>query len=474
MEIVIPAFGKRILLLAFAALALHLPAQTLYLSPDEGGGEMPLQKNDAQHPCLSAEQYALLGKQIEENCRHLGLPLTQQKTMTTSLSWPLQTKTGFNDCSYYTISAYVDQNPAASTYSDWNCGSTTYDGHKGTDIAIWPFPFYKMDNDQVEVIAAAAGTIITKTDGNFDKNCGTNNLTPNYIAIQHADGSTALYLHMKMNSLTPKTVGQTVVAGEFLGRVGSSGSSTGPHLHFEVWSGSTVGTLNDPFSGTCNTLNPSTWWTAQKPYTEPAVIKASVHPIAAVFPACPATETPNEDSCFTAGASAKFYIFMRNETNGMTVNMKILNPNATTFTSWTHSSTVNITGSYWYYTKTLPVTPGTYTFEATYNGITCLKQFKIGCTPAGITEQEELQGLSLSPNPSSEKFSIHGEGGPNENYTFTLRTVSGQVVQEEKYKAGSGGIDLQISTAELTNGIYFLSIESQHAKQVRKVLVQHP
>jgi len=40
--------------------------------------------------------------------------------------------------------------------------SNTYDGHHGTDIAIWPYSFYKMDNNQIEVIAAAAGTITQK------------------------------------------------------------------------------------------------------------------------------------------------------------------------------------------------------------------------------------------------------------------------------------------------------------------------
>ena len=50
----------------------------------------------------------------------------------------------------------------------------------------------------------------------------------------HADGSVAWYGHMKAGSLTNKAVGQTVSSGEYLGIVGSSGNSTGPHLHFGI------------------------------------------------------------------------------------------------------------------------------------------------------------------------------------------------------------------------------------------------
>jgi murein DD-endopeptidase MepM/ murein hydrolase activator NlpD len=81
-----------------------------------------------------------------------------------------------------------------------------------------------MDNNLVEVIAAAPGTILAVHDGEFDRNCTSNSLTANYIMIQHADGSQALYWHMKNVSVTTKTVGQTVTAGEHLGVVGSSGS----------------------------------------------------------------------------------------------------------------------------------------------------------------------------------------------------------------------------------------------------------
>ena len=52
----------------------------------------------------------------------------------------------------------------------------------------------------------------------------------NKIAIQHPDGTVTWYAHM---SEFLKTSG-TVKAGEVIGRIGTTGNTTGPHLHLEV------------------------------------------------------------------------------------------------------------------------------------------------------------------------------------------------------------------------------------------------
>lgn len=60
----------------------------------------------------------------------------------------------------------------------------------------------------------------------------------NYITINHGDGTSTTYAHL---SYVEVSVGQTVAQGERIGKVGSTGASTGPHLHFEyAINGSTV------------------------------------------------------------------------------------------------------------------------------------------------------------------------------------------------------------------------------------------
>lgn len=83
------------------------------------------------------------------------------------------------------------------------------------------------------VVAAAGGTVImSKYYGGYG-NC---------IIIDHGGGVSTLYGHM--SSLIAKT-GQTVSAGQTIGKVGSTGVSTGNHLHFEVRiNGSTVNPAN--------------------------------------------------------------------------------------------------------------------------------------------------------------------------------------------------------------------------------------
>lgn len=375
--------------LALTIIAESIHAQQLYSGIEEKGAIYSFGLNDAANPCIKPKEYEQLNKQCLENLKKLGLNKVQQsigsQTLATSLSWPIKASANLLDAEFHFIGAYVDQNLAAGQIKDFSCGSNTYDGHRGTDIAVWPYSFYKMENNLVEVVAAAPGTIIQKSDGNFDRNCTSNSLTANSIIVLHADGSQALYWHMKKNAVTSKTVGQTVVAGEYLGIVGSSGSSSGPHLHFEIWSGNTNATYKDPFAGVCNLLNANSWWAVQKPAVDPAILKVSANTTDVVFPGCPTTETSNETNSFTLpfqGAGlpagyAKFYMFLRDMPAGAVVNLKILNPNGSVFSSWTQTISTFNKASYYGWSKTLPVTPGLYSFQSTYSSITTNWPFEI-------------------------------------------------------------------------------------------------
>jgi murein DD-endopeptidase MepM/ murein hydrolase activator NlpD len=63
------------------------------------------------------------------------------------------------------------------------------------------------------------------------------------VVIRHADGRYTQYAHLSAISVK---AGQSVVGGQRIGRSGSTGNSTGPHLHFEVRTGPGFGTDVDP------------------------------------------------------------------------------------------------------------------------------------------------------------------------------------------------------------------------------------
>jgi murein DD-endopeptidase MepM/ murein hydrolase activator NlpD len=72
------------------------------------------------------------------------------------------------------------------------------------------------------VAAAGAGTVTTRA---YDPGWG------NYVVVAHGQGVKTVYAHLSRIDVNP---GRAVAAGTTIGAVGSSGSSTGPHLHFEV------------------------------------------------------------------------------------------------------------------------------------------------------------------------------------------------------------------------------------------------
>ena len=75
------------------------------------------------------------------------------------------------------------------------------------------------------IVAAASGTVTVASNGN--SGYGT------YVMINHNNGMETLYGHMIYGSICVST-GQYVSAGQPIGILGSTGNSTGPHLHFEV------------------------------------------------------------------------------------------------------------------------------------------------------------------------------------------------------------------------------------------------
>ena len=86
-------------------------------------------------------------------------------------------------------------------------------GHRGTDI---PAP------EGTPILAAHSGTVLV---------CGWNDSYGNQVLLDNGAGLSTRYAHMTQTAVT---AGEAVTAGQVIGYVGSTGDSTGNHLHFEV------------------------------------------------------------------------------------------------------------------------------------------------------------------------------------------------------------------------------------------------
>ena len=116
-----------------------------------------------------------------------------------------------------------------------------------TGTYIWPLPgyspgsaygwrmhpiYHEMRFHAGEDIGAPSGTPILAADSGMATVIADNgNGYGNYIMINHGGGRVTLYAHMSAFAISN---GATVSQGQVIGYVGSTGNSTGPHLHFEV------------------------------------------------------------------------------------------------------------------------------------------------------------------------------------------------------------------------------------------------
>lgn len=163
---------------------------------------------------------------------------------------------------------------ASSGRQDWNCGTSTYDGHRGSDFSL------AGGNGAIatgwDVVAVAAGTVVSSEDGHYDRcttcdasvdaRCGTGfgSGYGNHVVINHGSYRT-IYAHLRQGSVRVGP-GDTVTCGQAIGQIGSSGCTTGAHLHLETRPlGGAYTTAFDPFQGSCSPTSPSLW-TSQGPY----------------------------------------------------------------------------------------------------------------------------------------------------------------------------------------------------------------
>ncbi|MGU3538716.1 M23 family metallopeptidase [Methylobacterium sp. A54F] len=163
------------------------------------------------------------------------------------------------------VQHYVDRDPGPGA-RDYACGSRTYDKHNGIDFRLPSLPAEGRPEGVVR--AAAAGTVLRLRNDAEDvsvRDTGVERVSGlecgNGAVVAHPDGYETQYCHMARGSLTVRP-GQAIAAGQAIGRMGLSGATEFPHLHFTVRRN---GQVVDPFApdlaeGSCDPKAPGGLW----------------------------------------------------------------------------------------------------------------------------------------------------------------------------------------------------------------------
>ncbi|MDX6692837.1 MAG: hypothetical protein QOF02_440 [Blastocatellia bacterium] len=127
------------------------------------------------------------------------------------------------------LSAYeVALRERAMTPSIWPVTGELTDGFGGRRN---PFGGYSSEFHTGQDIATLTGTPVAAAANGTVIFAGCQNGYGQLVIIDHGDGLTTRYGHL---SRIEATLGQSISRGDVLGRVGSTGRSTGPHLHYEI------------------------------------------------------------------------------------------------------------------------------------------------------------------------------------------------------------------------------------------------
>lgn len=174
-----------------------------------------ISRREAEEAARKAAEEAARKKAAEEAAR-------QQSVSSSSGSSNYSVPSQFNGSFVWPVPGYTTPSSAYGWRTHPIYGTRKF--HAGEDIPA---------NSGTPIIAAASGTVTT---------AGWVSGYGNYTVINHGGGVMTAYGHQ---SSIQVSVGQSVSAGQQIGLVGSTGNSTGPHLHFEVYvNGATQNPMN--------------------------------------------------------------------------------------------------------------------------------------------------------------------------------------------------------------------------------------
>lgn len=258
------------------------------------------------------------------------------------------------------VGNYVDLDPGGGIL-DVHCGGRSYNGHRGIDTC--PVTF-KYQDAGMPIFAVLDGVVTAARDGQPDRNTVWANQTSNFVRIDHGNSHITSYLHLKRDSVAV-TVGQQVTAGQQLGLVGSSGVSTGPHLHFETTFQNQV---VEPFTGACRGTE-SLWMQQPVEPTTPLVREFTLTAQdLSTWPGPPSGSIVNNGTFELGTRSFSFWINLLYMTPNMTWTYRLVDPNGAVIDQAADSFSGNYRFSWWWWGRTVEfVTMGTHHIELLFD-----------------------------------------------------------------------------------------------------------
>jgi len=334
-------------------------------------------------------------------------------------------------------------------FQDYSCGTKSYDGHQGTDYVLKSFA--QMDSG-VYILAADTGIVFKVLDSLFDRNKAINaGGLGNYIGIEHPGQYQAYYAHLKKASSLVNP-GDTVYPGQRIAQVGSSGNSTDPHLHFEVWYDSSF--VVDPFSGPCG--NATTLWENPLPYDSSFGLSHSG--MLGFVPVSRDTliEHPEGKIEFSdnTDTSITYWSLMHGLRKGDSLKIEWYTPNNLLWFDFTFY----INQDWWYYSFwsyiDFPVSnPGTWTVTMSRNGVFFDSiDFDVELNATRNEEIEKQSTIELKYYGGN----IHIENVEGE-YQYQLMDIQGRII-----KTGISTQTLLSLSSELQDGIYIFKAVDQN------------
>lgn len=314
---------------------------------------------------------------------------------------------------FWATNNYADVNPTSGVSVDYRNGPYQYDGHNARDAGPWGF--YSQDLG-IPVYAAADGIVDATSDGYFDRETTFGNRPANYVQIDHGNGFKTLYYHFATNSVVVRP-GQFVRAGELIAHMGSSGISTGTHLHYTpYYRGAPIETG----------FAPTVYNAAPLPYGGDVGRFFFETGISNNLQNSDINEHISNVNRFAVGSGGgvSFWLQAYNLRSGDTLRWRYYRPNGTLFATNTFSVPQDYRFSIWWWNQNLTsfsFVPGAWTVSFDINGLVQQsKTMTIDNAGAPAIRTTASVGVINSGRTTPIDFGTTAFGGPNTQLSINI------------------------------------------------------